>query len=142
MALVIDRDKLFRKLALENRFVDEAGLRRAREHQKSQQARGLDVSLGEALMDLKLINRTQYLTIQRAGHYKLQRQQDKDLARVLIKNDYASREAVLDAMQYQKDHYTRDGVCRPLGDLLIERGELTVEQLKAAQKILAMKGRR
>jgi hypothetical protein len=140
MALVIDRDRLFRKLALENRFVDDDGVRRARDHQKTQQARGVDVSIGEALMDLKLINRTQYLTIQRAGHYKLQRQQDKDLARVVIKSDYSPREAVLDAMQYQKEHYTRDGVCRPVGDLLIERGYLTVEQLKAAQKILALKG--
>lgn len=141
MSLAIDRDKLFRKLALENRFVDEAGLARAREHQQAQRARGVEISLGEALMDLRLINRTQYLTIQRAGHYKLQRQQDKELARILIKSEYAPKEAVLEAMQYQKEHYTRDGVCRPVGDLLIERSYLTVEQLKAAQKILALQGR-
>ena len=42
-------------------------------------------------------------------------------------------------MAYQKEFFNKDGVCRPVGDLLIERGFLTVEQLKAAQKIQALK---
>lgn len=135
----VDRQKLFKKLAIENRFTNDKALRKAKEHQANQRARGVDMSLGEALLELKLLNRTQYLTIQRAAAYKIQRSYDKVLARILIESDYAPKQAVLDSLNWQKDLYTKDGACRPIGDVLIERGHLTVEQLKAAQKIKKLK---
>jgi hypothetical protein len=136
----IDREKLFRKLALENSFTTERAVRKAREYQGNQRARGAELSLGEALMELNLLNKTQYLTIQRAATYKIQRSFDKVLARILIESDYAPKGNVLESLVWQKEMYTRDGVCRPIGDLLIERNQLAVEQLKAAQKIQKLKG--
>lgn len=137
--MAIDREKLFKKLAIENRFATEKALRKAKEHQANQRARGVDLSLGEALLELKLLNRTQYLTIQRAGAYKIQRSYDKVLARILIESDYAPKQEVLETLAWQKDQYTREGTCRPIGDVLIERGYLTVEHLKAAEKIKQLK---
>ena len=136
----VDREKIFVKMALENKYVVDAQIKKGQEFQAQNRARGVDMTIGEALMELKLINKTQYLTIQRAASYKLQRAKDKSLARILIESDYAPKDEVLGAMAFQKDHYTKDGICRPVGDLLIERGFLTVEQLKAAQKIQALKG--
>jgi hypothetical protein len=138
--MAVDREKIFVKMGLENKYVTEAQIRKGQEHQAQQRARGVEMTLGEALMDMKVIGKTQYLTIQRAANYKIQRSSDKILARILIESDYAPKAEVLDAMAWQKEHYTKDGVCRPVGDLLIERGFLTVEQLKAAQKIQALKG--
>jgi hypothetical protein len=138
--MAADRDKIFIKMGLENKYIDDAQVKKGKEYQAQQRVRGVDMTIGEALMDLKLINKTQYLTIQRAANYKIQRSSDKVLARILIESDYAPKQEVLDAMAWQKEHYTKDGVCRPVGDLLIERGFLTVEQLKAAQKIQALKG--
>jgi hypothetical protein len=136
----VDREKLFIKMALENKYINDAQVRKGQEYQAQSHARGVDVTIGEALMEQKLINKTQYVTIQRAASYKIQRAKDKVLARILIESDYAPKDEVLDAMAFQKEHYTKDGICRPVGDLLIERGFLTVEQLKAAQKIQALKG--
>ncbi len=138
--MAADRDKIFVKMGLENKYVTEAQIQKGKEYQAQQRARGIEMSIGEALMDLRLINKTQYLTIQRAANYKIQRSGDKVLARILIESDYAPKAEVLDAMAWQKEHYARDGVCRPVGDILIERGFLTVEQLKAARKIQALKG--
>jgi hypothetical protein len=135
----VDREKLFVKAGIEQKFINEGHIKKAHEYQANQRARGVEMSLGEALMDLKLLNKQQYLTIQRALNYKLQRNGDKVLARVIIESDYAPKQEVLDAMAFQKEHFSRDGTCRPVGDLLIERGFLTVEQLKAAQKIQALK---
>ena len=135
----VDREKLFIKLGLENKYIADAQVKKAHEYLATQRARGVEMTIGEALMDLKLLNKSQYLLVQRAIHYKLQRNGDKVLARVIIESDYAPKQEVLDAMAYQKDHYNKDGACRPVGDLLIERGHLTVEQLKAAQKIQALK---
>src|SRR5437762_14110272 len=117
-----DREKIFIKMGLENKYIDDAQVKKGQDHKAKQQARGVDMTLGEALMDLKIIGKTQYLTIQRAASYKLQRQSDKVLARILIESDYAPKAEVLDAMAWQKEHYTKDGICRPVGDVLIERG--------------------
>lgn len=134
-----DRDKLFIRMGLENKYLTDAQVQKGKEYQAQQRARGVEMTLGEALMEQKLLNKTQYLTIQRAANYKIQRAGDKVLARVIIESDYAPKQEVLDAMAWQKEHYAKDGICRPVGDLLIERGFLTVEQLKAAQKIQALK---
>ena len=136
----VDREKVFVKMGLENKYVTDAQIKKGQDYQAQQRTKGVEMTLGEALMELKLLNKTQYLTIQRAASYKVQRSLDKVLARVIIESDYAPKAEVLDAMAWQKEHYTKDGVCRPVGDLLIERGFLTVEQLKAAQKITALKG--
>jgi hypothetical protein len=135
----VDREKLFVKAGIEHKFINEGHIRKAHEYQANQRARGVEMSVGEALMDLKLLNKQQYLTVQRALNYKLQRNGDKVLARVIIESDYAPKQEVLEAMAFQKEQYNKDGNCRPVGDLLIERGFLTVEQLKAAQKIQALK---
>ena len=135
----VDRERLFVKSAVEQKFVNEGHIRKAHEYQANQRARGIEVTTGEALLDLKLLNKTQYLSVQRTIHYKLQRNGDKVLARVIIESDYAPKQEVLEAMQDQKEQFSKDGSCRPVGDLLIERGALTVEQLKAAQKIQALK---
>lgn len=138
--MAVDRQKLFKKLAIENKYTTEKALKRAKEHQANQRARGIDMSIGEALLDLDLLNRMQYLTIQRAAAYKIQRSYDKVLARILIESDYAPKGEVLDALNEQKDQYTKEGTCRPIGDMLIERAFLAVEQLRAAQKIMKLKG--
>lgn len=135
----VDREKLFVKAGIEHKFINDSQIKKAHEYLANQRARGVEMGVGEALMDLKILNKTQYLTIQRALNYKLQRNGDKVLARVIIESDYAPKQEVLEAMGYQKELYGKDGVCRPVGDVLIERGFLTVEQLKAAQKIQALK---
>jgi hypothetical protein len=137
--LGVDREKLFVKAGIEQKVITDGHLKKAHEYQANQRVRGVEMGVGEALMDLKLLNKIQYLSIQRAIHYKLQRNGDKVLARVIIESDYAPKQEVLDAMAYQKDQFGKDGGCRPVGDILIERGFLTVEQLKAAQKIQALK---
>ncbi len=135
----VDREKLFVKVGMENKFISDGHIKKAHEYMANHRARGVEMTIGEALMDLKLLNKQQYLTIQRAIHYKIQRNADKVLARVIIESDYAPKQEVLEAMSDQKDQYNKDSTCRPVGDLLIERGMLTVEQLKAAQKIQALK---
>ena len=135
----VDRDRLFVKAGIDQKVITDGHLKKAHEYQANQRARGVEMGIGEALMDLKLLNKTQYLTIQRAIHYKLQRNADKVLARVIIESDYAPKQEVLEAMAWQKEQFGKDGSARAVGDLLIERGFLTVEQLKAAQKIQALK---
>ncbi|MHC4391522.1 MAG: hypothetical protein ACYS22_09415, partial [Planctomycetota bacterium] len=85
--MAVDREKLFRKLALENHFTTERALKKGKEFQGNQRARGVEVSLGESLMDLKLMSKTQYLTIQRAAAYKIQRSYDNVLSRILTESD-------------------------------------------------------
>lgn len=136
----VDREKLFVKIGLENKYVGEQDLKKAKDFQVQQRARGVEMSIGEALMELKLMNKVQYLAVQRAAHYKVQRASDKILARIIIESDYTPKENVLEAMGWQKDHYLKDGICRGVGDILIERGHISVEQFKAAQKILQLKG--
>ncbi|HVY63127.1 MAG TPA: hypothetical protein VHF22_15825, partial [Planctomycetota bacterium] len=93
----VDREKLFVKAGIEHKFINEGHIRKAHEYQANQRARGVEMSVGEALMDLKLLNKQQYLTVQRALNYKLQRNGDKVLARVIIESDYAPKQEVLEA---------------------------------------------
>src|SRR5712692_6996534 len=109
--MAVDREKIFIKMGLENKYVNDAQIKKGQDHKEKSHARGVDMTLGEALMELKIIGKTQYLTIQRAASYKIQRNFDKVLARILIESDYAPKAEVLDAMAWQKEHYTKDGIC-------------------------------
>jgi len=126
------RDEIMRKIGVAQRIFT-----------KNQWADALGVrgklgggSVGDALVKLGAISPDQLRALFRAVDYRIGRNEDKELARVILDSGYADEGAVKTALQSQKDQYASTGKLVRLCDLLMQQSLLSESQHIAARKIL------
>ena len=135
-----ERDMLFARMAVDHKLVTEPNIRKAYQQAQALRKRGEEISLGEVLLRMKFLSQAQYEAVIRACDYRLQRREDKQLARILIDAEYAPQEPVLDSLKRQKDHYQKTGEALSLEQMLVQSGACNGYQLTAARKIAALVG--
>lgn len=126
------RDEVMRKIGIAQKIFS-----------KNQWAEALTVrakmgggSVGDALVKMGAISPDQLRALFRAVDYRLGRNEDKELARVILDSGYADEAGVKQALAQQKKEYGASGKLVRLCDLLMDRSLLSESQHIAARKIL------
>jgi hypothetical protein len=93
-------------------------------------------SVGDALVKMNVLSADQLRALLRAVDYRIGRNEDKELAKVILDSGYADEKAVEAALSQQKDIYGSNGKLVRICDLLVEKSILSESQHIAARKIL------
>jgi len=129
------REKLLKTIGLSQKLFSRAQYDAAKRRLRERESDG---SVGDELVAIGAISREQLKGLDRAISYRIGREEDKQVGRVIVDSGYADQAAVDRAMQKQKGHYAKTGAHLPVGELLVAEGRITSAQLKAALKIHAI----
>jgi ASC-1-like (ASCH) protein len=103
--------------------------------QAKRAARERGVAPGEILLSQGSLNREQLRGLDRAVTYRIGRDEDKAIAKIIIDSNYCEAPSVEGALKRQKEFYSRTGELMRLGVLLVEGRTLSESQRIAAYKI-------
>jgi hypothetical protein len=126
------RDKLFKSIGLSQKLFSRSQYDAAKRRLQERSGEG---GIGEELVGMGAITPDQARGLARAIDYRLGRDDDKQIARVIVDSGYADQRAVDSALKKQKDHYAKTGQLQRLAAILVEAGLITETQRKAAIKI-------
>jgi len=126
------RDEIMKKIGVAQKLFSKSQWKEALEVR----ARMGGGSVGDALVKMGAINADQLRALFRAVDYRIGRNEDKDLARVILDSGYADEKAVKAALEHQKDQYGSTGKLIRLCELLMQQQLLSESQQIAARKIL------
>ena len=121
--------KHFEKIGLQQKLFSRQQLIAAR------RSVGPTGDAGEELVRQGVLNEQQLRGLMRAVAYRIGRDEDKEIAKVIIDSSYCSAEAVEEALRKQKDFYGKTGELLRLGVLLVRSRSLSESQRIAAHKI-------
>ncbi|MBL4848045.1 MAG: hypothetical protein JKY65_21220 [Planctomycetes bacterium] len=130
MGTADERANHFEKIGVQQRLFSRHQFLQAR-----REARERGVSPGEVLHGEGLLNREQLRGLDRAVTYRIGRDQDKAIAKIIIDSNYCEAPAVEGALKRQKEFYSKTGELMRLGVLLVEGRTLSESQRIAAYKI-------
>lgn len=128
--MAVDREKLLRKIGLSQKLFSRGQWKEA-EGEASRRADAVPT----LLLELGYISRDQLRGLERAVDYRIGRDEDKTLAKVIVDSGYADAPTVEDALRQQKELYGKTGELARIGDLLMNGGSLSETQHLAARKI-------
>ena len=123
------RAKHFEKIGLQQRLFTRQEIIGARRNV------GPTGDAGQELVRQGVLTQQQLRGLERAVAYRIGRDEDKEIAKVIIDSSYCSAEAVEDALRKQKEFYGKTGELMRLGVLLVRNRELSESQRVAAHKI-------
>ncbi|MGE0712973.1 MAG: hypothetical protein AB7N76_24390 [Planctomycetota bacterium] len=124
------KTKHFEKIGIQQRLFTRAQLGAALQAAR-QQGRGV----GEVLLAQRILTAEQLKGLERAVSYRLGRDEDKEIAKIIIDSNYCQAESVEEAMRKQKEFYAKTGELMRLGVLLVQARDLSESQRIAAHKI-------
>ena len=124
------RTKLFEQIGLQQKLFSRPDLQSALQLSKQ---RGQKV--GDVLVEQGTLTREQLRGLDRAVTYRVGRDEDKEIAKIIVDSSYCDPASVEAALKRQKDFYSKTGELVRLGTLLVEGQELTESQKIAAHKI-------
>ncbi|HBP22780.1 MAG TPA: hypothetical protein DEA08_33995 [Planctomycetes bacterium] len=123
------RAKHFEKIGLQQKLFTRQQLVAAR------RTVGPTGDVGKELVRQGVLAQQQLKGLERAVAYRLGRDEDKEIAKVIIDSSYCSAESVEEALRKQKEFYGKTGELLRLGVLLVRSRELSESQRIAAHKI-------
>ena len=124
------RAKLLRKIGTAQKLFSRPSWKEA---EKQAEESGQEVTA--VLLEMKLVTRDQLRGLERAVTYRIGRDEDKALGKVIIDSGYSDEATVEAALKEQKDIYSKSGDLARLCDLLVSGGTLSESQHLAARKI-------
>jgi hypothetical protein len=127
---VASREDLYRQIGLQQKLFSVAQLEAA-----GRQAAGSGGSVGEGLVANGALSQDQHRGLERAVTYRLGRDEDKRIAKIIVESGYAQEHSVEAALKRQKEFYGQTGELIRLGTVLVEQGEISDSQGVAARKI-------
>lgn len=131
-------DEALKQIGLAQRILDPGQVQAAVAQLEELARLGQTYPLGVVLERLNFLAERDRLTLENAARYRVSRDADKGMGRILIDNGYTSAERVEQALQQQKEHYRRSGETIRVGRLLVDYGVITDAQRVAAEKLLAL----
>ena len=126
------RDEIMKKIGLGQKLFSKSQWKEATDL-RAKMGGG---SVGDALVKMGVITAEQLRALFRAIDYRVGRNEDKELARVILDSGYADEKAVERALTRQKELYGSSGKLTRLCDLLMQESILSESQHIAARKIL------
>lgn len=128
--MAVNRVKLLRKIGISQKLFSRAQWKDA---EAEAEARGGEVA--SLLVGLGFVSKDQLRGLERAVDYRIGRDEDKSLAKVIVDSGYADAATVESALRQQKDLYGKTGELARICDLLMNGGTLSESQHLAARKI-------
>lgn len=125
-----ERANHFEKIGVQQRLFNRHQFLQAK-----RESRDRGISPGELLLEQGLLNREQLRGLDRAVTYRIGRDEDKAIAKIIIDSNYCEAPMVEGALKRQKDFYSKTGELMRLGVLLVEGRTLSESQRIAAYKI-------
>jgi ASC-1-like (ASCH) protein len=98
-------------------------------------ARQAGLAVGDMMVQQGVLTREQLRGLERAVIYRMGRDQDKGIAKIIIDSHYCAADAVEEALRQQKEFYGKTGELLRLGVLLVKARDLSESQRVAAHKI-------
>jgi hypothetical protein len=126
----LHREKLFEQIGLQQQLFTGEEVEGAR-HIARQRGQGL----GDVLVVQGVLSADQCRGLERAVTYRLGRDEDKEVAKIIIDSKYCDPERVERALQRQKEFYSQTGELMRLSTLLVKNADITESQQIAAHKI-------
>lgn len=102
------------------------------------EAQGQQYALSVVLEKLQLISETDRLALENAATYRVHRDADKEIARIIRESGYADNLTVDRALSDQKEHYRATGETLRVGQLLVNQGQINDAQRLAAEKLFQL----
>lgn len=127
------RAQIFEQIGLQQRLFDREQLAQAK-----RRSRADGRTLGDQLVNDSVLGREQLRGLERAVTYRLGRDEDKEIAKIIVQSHYCPDGAVEAALKRQKEFYAQSGELIRLGALLVETANITESQRIAAHKIFSI----
>jgi hypothetical protein len=124
------RETLLEQIGLQQRLFTGEEVERARHVARQQGLR-----LSDLLVEQGTLTAEQARGLERAVTYRIGRDQDKNVAKIIVDSKYCDPNAVEAALKKQKEFYAKTGELMRLGTLLVQSFALTESQKIAAHKI-------
>lgn len=102
------------------------------------EAQGQQYALSVVLEKLQLITETDRLALENAATYRVNRDADKEIARIIRESGYTDNAIVDHALSDQKEHYRATGETMRIGQLLVNQGHINEAQRIAAEKLFQL----
>jgi hypothetical protein len=126
-----DRETLLKRIGLSQKVFTKSQWKDA-----EKQAAKTGKSVTDALLAMGVLNPEKVRALSRAVDFRVGRNEDKELARVILDSGYTDEKAVESALDHQKNVYNSTGKLVRLCSLLIDGRALSESQQTAAKKIL------
>lgn len=119
---------LIGKLAVKYKFASVEQIKKALALKAQKQQTGQKLLLGKILVDQGIITQSQLDFLHSLQKMMEARETDSKLGIIIVKNDFATREEVDQALQEQKKVFIGTQTVKSIGDMLFESGVITKEE--------------
>lgn len=133
-----DFDEVIREISVSQGLVSEASVAGAWQRLLELERTGQAIPLSLVLERLQMIQPADRLALENAARYRVTRDVDKEIARILQDSNYCKQDSINQALAAQKDHYRATRETLRLATWLVERGLLNDAQRIAAEKLFAL----
>lgn len=118
-------DILFGTLAIRNGFVNQEQLDQALEIQRMVRRDGVEVPIGEVLVEMEALNPRQVDAVLQGQKFMKARWRGMAVAKAALDNNLAPKAAVEAALEFQKDEFRKTKQILEVQDILAEQGAIT-----------------
>jgi hypothetical protein len=124
------RKRLFESIGVQQKLFDRSNYAEA-VRDAAQQGK----TPGELLVERGTLSREQLRGLERAVTYRIGRDEDKEIAKIIVDSQYCKPRAVDEALRHQKKFYGQTGELIRIGAFLVKNRSLSESQRVAAYKI-------
>lgn len=125
---------LFGRICVKQGFATEAQILTALQAQDELLKHGVRKPLGQILIEQNILTEAQVNAVLKIQGYREQRAADKQLAQLAVENQFATPEQIEQALNEQKEAFKAGRVAVSLEEILIRKGILGAQQLKALKR--------
>jgi hypothetical protein len=133
-------DEVVREIGLSQGVFSEAQVETAFNKLRQLEAQGQQYTLPVVLEGMQLISETDRMALENAAAYRVHRDADKEIARIIRESGYSEINVVDRVLTEQKEHYRATGETLRIGPVLVSRGFLSEAQRIAAEKLYQLGG--
>jgi hypothetical protein len=131
-------DEVIREIGLSQQVFSDAQVETALNKLRQLKAQGQIFPLSVVLQRMNLISDTDRLALENAANYRVSRDADKEIARIIRESGYTDVAVVEKALSDQKEHYRATGETMRIGHVLVHQGFLSGAQRIAAEKLFQL----
>ena len=131
-------DEVVREIGLSQGVFNDAQARTALDKLTQLEAQGQSFSLSVVLQRMNLISETDRVALENAATYRVHRDSDKEIAKIIGDSGYTDLGIIEKALSEQKEHYRATGETLRVGHFLVNQGYLSEAQRIAAEKLFTL----
>ena len=131
LAFLEGEDLMLARLALKNQCLTVEQLSEAVSLLQAAKAGEARKGLGPLLVARGFLLPRQLAVLMKAGEFLVMKQAEVPFAKALVKSGVVGQDRIDRAVRMQGAHFKKDSTLKPLGDILVEEGDLSAKQREA-----------